>query len=122
MKVTYKQTKEIADGIVAEKGVSVKYTIGTMIEVPRAALVADKIAERAEFFSFGTNDLTQMTLGFSRDDIAKFLPAYLEKEILPQDPFQSLDTEGTGQLVTMGVKKGRQTRHDLKCGVCGEHG
>ena len=93
-----------------------------MIEIPRAALTAEKIAERAEYFSFGTNDLTQMTFGFSRDDIASFLPVYLEKKILKVDPFQVLDQAGVGQLVEMGVKKGRSTRPNLKCGICGEHG
>ena len=99
-----------------------KIMIGTMIEIPRAALTADKVAEHAEFFSFGTNDLTQMTFGYSRDDINSFLPDYLRQEILPVDPFQSLDTTGVGQLVEMGVKKGRATRPRLKLGICGEHG
>jgi pyruvate,orthophosphate dikinase len=97
-------------------------SIGTMIEVPRAALTADEVAEFADFFSFGTNDLTQMTFGFSRDDINSFLPDYLKQELLPVDPFQSLDKSGVGQLVEMGVTKGRQTRKDLKVGICGEHG
>jgi pyruvate,orthophosphate dikinase len=96
--------------------------IGTMIEIPRAALTADEIAAHADFFSFGTNDLTQMTFGFSRDDINTFLPHYLQQEILQTDPFQSLDTSGVGQLVEMGVTKGRGARKDLKCGICGEHG
>ena len=96
--------------------------VGTMIEVPRAALTADQIAESADFFSFGTNDLTQMTFGFSRDDINTFLPDYLKQEILTTDPFQSIDTEGVGQLVEMGVAKGRARKPQLKCGVCGEHG
>jgi pyruvate,orthophosphate dikinase len=96
--------------------------IGTMIEIPRAALTADQIAEHAEFFSFGTNDLTQMTFGFSRDDVNSFLPDYLRKDLLPVDPFQSLDTTGVGQLVEIGVSKGRTTRKDLKVGICGEHG
>jgi pyruvate,orthophosphate dikinase len=96
--------------------------IGTMIEIPRAALVADEIAAAADFFSFGTNDLTQMTFGFSRDDIASFLPAYMEQGILEQDPFQSIDEEGVGQLVEVACRKGRVTRQDLKLGVCGEHG
>jgi pyruvate, orthophosphate dikinase len=122
MKVTYKQTKEIADGIVAEKGVSVKYTIGTMIEVPRAALIADKIAHDAEFFSFGTNDLTQLTFGYSRDDVAKFLPDYLQKGLLPHDPFSVLDQEGVGELIRIGIERGRRTRPGLKIGICGEHG
>jgi pyruvate,orthophosphate dikinase len=96
--------------------------IGTMIEIPRAALTADEIAEHAEFFSFGTNDLTQMTFGFSRDDINTFLPDYLKKELLEKDPFQSLDSSGVGQLVEIGVKRGRSTKPDLKVGICGEHG
>ena len=93
-----------------------------MIEIPRAALTADEIAETAEFFSFGTNDLTQMTFGYSRDDIGTFLPDYLNEKILPSDPFQQLDQTGVGQLVKMGVKLGRETRPNLKCGICGEHG
>jgi pyruvate,orthophosphate dikinase len=93
-----------------------------MIELPRAALVADKIAEVAEFFSFGTNDLTQTTLGMSRDDSGKFLPGYVERKIYGDDPFQSLDQEGVGQLVRMGVERGRSRRSDLKVGICGEHG
>ena len=107
-----------------EKSYKVKlhYMIGTMIEIPRAALTADKIAEIAEFFSFGTNDLTQMTFGFSRDDIGGFLPDYLEKKILPKDPFQSIDREGVGQLIKMGIEKGRSARKGLEVGICGEHG
>ncbi|MDE6669722.1 MAG: pyruvate, phosphate dikinase, partial [Muribaculaceae bacterium] len=105
-----------------EKGHSIRYKIGTMIEVPRAALTADKIAEVADFFSFGTNDLTQMTFGFSRDDAPKFLKFYIEKGILKVDPFEVLDQEGVGQLVKMGVEKGRATNPDLKVGICGEHG
>jgi pyruvate,orthophosphate dikinase len=100
----------------------VKYMIGTMIEVPRAALMADKIAEEAEFFSFGTNDLTQLTLGFSRDDSGKFLKDYQEKGILPKDPFVHLETEGVGAAVKMAIEKGKKTRPNLKVGVCGEHG
>jgi pyruvate,orthophosphate dikinase len=96
--------------------------IGTMIEIPRAALTADEIAADAEFFSFGTNDLTQMTFGFSRDDINTFLPDYLRLELLPRDPFQSIDVIGVGQLIEMAVKKGRSVRKGLKCGICGEHG
>ena len=101
---------------------SIDFKVGTMIEIPRAALTADKIASRAEFFSFGTNDLTQMTFGYSRDDIASFLPIYLEKKILKVDPFQVLDQNGVGQLVRMATEKGRAVRPDLKCGICGEHG
>jgi pyruvate,orthophosphate dikinase len=96
--------------------------IGTMLEIPRACLTADEVAEHAEFFSFGTNDLTQMTFGYSRGDINSFLPDYLSQEILPVDPFQSLDTSGVGQLVEMGVAKGRATKPNLKIGICGEHG
>ena len=95
---------------------------GTMIEIPRAALTANKIAEVAQFFSFGTNDLTQMTFGFSRDDIGGFLPDYLNKGILPEDPFQSIDQEGVGELIDIGIKRGRSTKKDLKIGICGEHG
>ena len=93
-----------------------------MIEIPRACLTADEIGAVADFFSFGTNDLTQTTFGFSRDDIGSFLPEYLEEGILPHDPFQSLDQNGVGQLVTIGVEKGRKVKHDLKIGICGEHG
>jgi len=114
--------RETADKIIKDRKSKVKYMVGTMIEIPRAALVAGQIAESAEFFSFGTNDLTQMTFGFSRDDIGTFLPAYLAEKILPTDPFQTLDQGGVGQLVQMAVKAGRETRPDLKCGICGEHG
>jgi len=96
--------------------------IGTMVEIPRAALTADEIAVHADFFSFGTNDLTQLTFGYSRDDVNTFLPDYLQQEILPSDPFQSLDASGVGQLVEMGVTRGRSSRAGLKCGICGEHG
>ena len=106
----------------AERGAKVDYKIGTMIEVPRAALTADDIAKVADFFSFGTNDLTQMTFGFSRDDAGKFLKIYQEKGILKNDPFQILDQEGVGQLVKMGTEKGRSTKSHLKVGICGEHG
>ena len=111
-----------AEAVFAERNDRIDYLVGTMIEVPRAAVTANQIAEVAEFFSFGTNDLTQMTLGFSRDDIAKFLPIYLEKNILKNDPFKVLDRNGVGQLVREAVFKGRTTRPDLKCGICGEHG
>ena len=105
-----------------EEGIEIPYKVGTMIEIPRAALTANRIASRAEYFSFGTNDLTQMTFGYSRDDIASFLPVYLEKKILKVDPFQVLDQNGVGQLIQMAVEKGRSVRPDLKCGICGEHG
>lgn len=114
--------RETAQKVFAERKDKINYLLGTMIEVPRAALVADKIAEEADFFSFGTNDLTQMTFGYSRDDAGKFLPVYLEKGILKVDPFEVLDREGVGQLVKMGTERGRQTKPDLKVGICGEHG
>ena len=111
-----------AEKVFAEKGDRIEYQIGTMIEIPRAALTADHIAEEAEFFSFGTNDLTQMTLGFSRDDAGKFLPDYLDKGIFKVDPFTAIDQNGVGKLIEMGVEKGRQTKPNLKVGICGEHG
>jgi pyruvate,orthophosphate dikinase len=114
--------RRIAEEVFAEKKDRVEYLVGTMIELPRAALVADKIAEEAEFFSFGTNDLTQTTFGFSRDDINKFLPEYLKLGIFKQDPFATLDQEGVGQLVQMATERGRKTRPNLKVGICGEHG
>jgi pyruvate,orthophosphate dikinase len=114
--------RKAAADVFAETGVTVEYLVGTMIELPRAALTADRIAEVAEFFSFGTNDLTQTTFGLSRDDAGRFLPKYVEMKILPEDPFQVLDVEGVGKLVEMGVKLGRSTRPDLKVGICGEHG
>ena len=114
--------RDTVEKVFAERGERMDYMVGTMIEVPRAALVADKIAESAEFFSFGTNDLTQMTFGYSRDDAGKFLPVYLKKGILKFDPFQVLDQEGVGQLVKMAIEKGRSTRPHLKVGICGEHG
>ena len=114
--------RKTAEKVFAEKQDRVDYLVGTMIEIPRAALTADKIAEHAEFFSFGTNDLTQMTFGFSRDDAGVFLPVYLEKNLLKHDPFQIIDREGVGQLVKMGTERGRKTRPDLKVGICGEHG
>ena len=122
-----KRAIAVAEDCMAKAGVKVEYMIGTMIELPRAALTADKIAEEAEFFSFGTNDLTQMTFGFSRDDIKGFLPTYLKEKILPVDPFQSIDVNGVGQLIEIGVKKGRDARkakhnQHLKVGICGEHG
>jgi pyruvate,orthophosphate dikinase len=113
---------EVAEAVFAERGVRVDYLVGTMIEVPRAALTADEIADVAQFFSFGTNDLTQMTFGISRDDAGKFLPQYLSREIWPSDPFATLDQAGVGQLVRLGTERGRSTRADLKVGICGEHG
>ena len=114
--------RETAEKVFNERKDKIDFLVGTMIEIPRAALLADRIAERAEFFSFGTNDLTQMTFGYSRDDANKFLPIYLAKGILKEDPFEVLDQEGVGQLVEMGTKKGRQTKPNLKVGICGEHG
>ena len=121
-----KQQKEIiqktAKEVFEEYGIEIKFEIGTMIEIPRAALTADRIATEAEYFSFGTNDLTQMTFGYSRDDIASFLPVYLEKKILKVDPFQVLDQNGVGKLIKYAVRKGREIRPELRCGICGEHG
>ena len=122
LKFVKKTVVATADKIIAEAGVDLKYKVGTMIEIPRAALTADKIAEEAEFFSFGTNDLTQMTFGFSRDDAGKFLNAYYENKIYENDPFARLDQEGVGQLVKMAAEKGRATRPDIILGICGEHG
>jgi len=113
---------KVAEEVMKEYGVKIKYMVGTMIEVPRAALTADEIAKEAEFFSFGTNDLTQMTFGFSRDDVGKFLFYYLEKKILKDDPFMTLDQNGVGQLIKMGIEKGRKTNSNLEIGICGEHG
>ena len=113
---------KIAKETIKKTGVKVKYLVGTMMEIPRATLIADTVAENAEFFSFGTNDLTQMAFGYSRDDIGSFLPEYLDKKILQDDPFVSIDVEGVGQLVKFGVERGRSTRPNLKIGVCGEHG
>ena len=117
-----KIVRAIADKVMNEQNIKFKYLVGTMIELPRACLVADEIAQAAEFFSFGTNDLTQTTFGFSRDDIGGFLPVYLEENILPVDPFQSIDQNGVGELVEMAVKKGRSTQPNIKLGICGEHG
>ena len=122
MKLTREMTDRVAKQVMAETGRKVAYSVGTMIEVPRAALIADRIAEHAEFFSFGTNDLTQMTFGYSRDDIGKFLPFYLEKKLLPNDPFAVLDQDGVGELVRVGIERGRRTVPTLKVGICGEHG
>ena len=120
--VQEKVIRETAKQLFEEEGIEIPFHVGTMIEIPRAALTADLIAERAEYFSFGTNDLTQMTYGYSRDDIAGFLPVYLEQKILKVDPFQVLDQDGVGQLIKMAVEKGRSTRKNLTCGICGEHG
>ena len=117
-----KLIRDTAEAVFAERKATVDYMVGTMIETPRGALVADAIAKEAEFFSFGTNDLTQMTLGFSRDDIGKFLPCYLSEGVYEIDPFQSIDQTGVGQLVKLAADKGRTARAGLKLGVCGEHG
>ncbi len=125
LKILEQRSREVADAIIAKAGVKLSYMVGTMIEVPRAALLADQVAEVAEFFSFGTNDLTQMTLGMSRDDAGKFLPDYVDEKkagIFKADPFQSLDQSGVGLLVKMGIEKGRSSRAKLKVGICGEHG
>jgi pyruvate,orthophosphate dikinase len=122
LEITRAQVDKIAQEVFAETGYHVEYYVGTMIELPRAALTADKIAEVADFFSFGTNDLTQTTFGLSRDDAGKFLPLYVEKGILPKDPFVSIDIEGVGELVKIAKEKGRAVKPDLKLGICGEHG
>jgi pyruvate,orthophosphate dikinase len=122
LQLTADMTRRVAAEVIKETGVKVDYLVGTMIEIPRAALVAEKLAETAEFFSFGTNDLTQMTFGYSRDDAGSFLPDYVDKKILPKDPFESIDQEGVGQLVRLGTERGRGANAKLKVGVCGEHG
>jgi pyruvate,orthophosphate dikinase len=122
LRITRDAADEVCREVLADSGADIHYKIGTMIEVPRAALIADEVAKYAEFFSFGTNDLTQMCFGFSRDDVGTFVPEYVDREILPKDPFQSLDQRGVGQLVAMGVDRGRKVRPDLKIGICGEHG
>ena len=122
MKMQEEIVRDTAKKVIEETGETIDYLVGTMIEIPRAALTADEIAQSAEFFSFGTNDLTQMTFGYSRDDAGKFLPIYIEKGILKHDPFEVLDQDGVGQLVKMAVEKGRQTRPNIKLGICGEHG
>ena len=123
LKVAKEILERVAEIVMLEKGVKVEYKFGTMIEIPRAALTADKIAEYAEFFSFGTNDLTQMTFGYSRDDAeGKFLKRYVEQKILPANPFETLDVDGVGQLVEMSMEKGKKVNPKLLGGVCGEHG
>jgi pyruvate, orthophosphate dikinase len=122
MKLTEAMTRRVAEAVTAETAVRVPYMVGTMIEVPRAALIADQMAPHAEFFSFGTNDLTQLTFGYSRDDIGKFLPFYLDKKLLPADPFAVLDQEGVGELIRIGIERGRKARPHLEIGICGEHG
>jgi pyruvate,orthophosphate dikinase len=123
MRRTHDAAKEVAEAVVAEKGVGVPYHIGTMVEFPRACVIADELAEIAEFFSFGTNDLTQTTYGYSRDDAeASFIPRYLEEKILKDDPFQVLDREGVGVLMRIAVANGRSVRANIKLGICGEHG
>ncbi|MBV8644592.1 MAG: pyruvate, phosphate dikinase, partial [Candidatus Eremiobacteraeota bacterium] len=123
MRFTYDAAKEVAEQVMREAGVRVPYHIGTMVELPRACVVADRLASVAEFFSFGTNDLTQTTYGYSRDDAeASFIPRYLDLKILKDDPFQVLDRTGVGELMKMGTTRGRRTRPDLKIGICGEHG
>ncbi|MFQ5793170.1 MAG: putative PEP-binding protein, partial [Acidobacteriota bacterium] len=112
----------VAGEVMGREGVEVTYRVGTMIELPRGALTADELAHHAAFFSFGTNDLTQMTFGFSRDDVGKFLPAYFEEEILERDPFATIDVKAVGELVRIATEKGRKARAELKVGVCGEHG
>jgi pyruvate,orthophosphate dikinase len=122
LKVLKENAVRICEDVIGRYGVKVEYLIGTMIELPRAALTADEIAVEAEFFSYGTNDLTQTTFGLSRDDAGKFLPFYVDNGILPEDPFVSIDKDGVGLLLKMGCEKGRSTRPDIKLGICGEHG
>jgi pyruvate,orthophosphate dikinase len=122
MELQEKIIRDTIGKVFEERNDTIEYLVGTMIEIPRAALTADQIAKSAEFFSFGTNDLTQMGFGYSRDDAGTFLPIYIEKGLLKNDPFQILDQDGIGQLVEMGTRKGRETKPDLKVGICGEHG
>ncbi len=123
MQATRDAVKRVADDVIGKRGIEIPYRIGTMIELPRACLVADELAPYAEFFSFGTNDLTQTTYGYSRDDAeASFIPVYFEKRILKDDPFQVLDRHGVGSLMQQAVRLGRGAREDLKIGICGEHG
>jgi pyruvate,orthophosphate dikinase len=122
LEITRAQVEKVAAEVFKEAGASVEYSVGTMIELPRAALIADQIAQVADFFSFGTNDLTQTVFGLSRDDAGKFLPLYVEQGILPKDPFVSIDVEGVGEMVRIASDKGRRTKNALKLGICGEHG
>jgi pyruvate,orthophosphate dikinase len=122
LQLTSDMVRRVAADVMKEAGIEIDFLVGTMIEIPRAALIADKLGETAEFFSFGTNDLTQMTFGYSRDDAGTFLPEYVDKKILPKDPFESIDQDGVGQLVKLGTDRGRSTNPNLKVGVCGEHG
>jgi pyruvate,orthophosphate dikinase len=125
LKILDTATRKVADAIIKDSNVKLEYLVGTMIELPRAALLADQIAEVAEFFSFGTNDLTQTTMGLSRDDAGRFLPEYVDQSkaaIFKDDPFQSIDVEGVGMLIRWAIEKGRKTRPKLKIGICGEHG
>jgi pyruvate,orthophosphate dikinase len=122
LEITRAQVDKVAEEVFAEAHHRIEYSVGTMIELPRAALIADKIAEIADFFSFGTNDLTQTVFGLSRDDAGKFLPLYVEQGILPKDPFVSIDIEGVGEMVRMASERGRRTKNALKLGICGEHG
>jgi len=122
LEITRAQVEEVAAQVFAETSITIEYSVGTMIELPRACVTADKIAEVADFFSFGTNDLTQTTFGLSRDDAGKFLPAYVDQGIVPKDPFVSLDVEGVGALIRMAAERGRSTKPGLKLGICGEHG
>jgi pyruvate,orthophosphate dikinase len=122
LEITRAQVERMAKAVFAEMGMEVEYQVGTMIELPRAALCADAIAGPADFFSFGTNDLTQTVFGLSRDDAGKFLPLYVEQGILPKDPFVSIDIDGVGALIRLATEKGRRVKPDLKLGICGEHG
>jgi len=122
LEITRAEVDKVAEEVFAAAGQRIEYTVGTMIELPRAAIVADKIAEMADFFSFGTNDLTQTVFGLSRDDAGKFLPDYIEQGILPKDPFVSIDVEGVGEMIRLACERGRKTKPKLKLGICGEHG
>jgi pyruvate,orthophosphate dikinase len=122
LEITRAQVDKMAEAVFAEQGMRIEYIVGTMIELPRAAITADKIAEVADFFSFGTNDLTQTVFGLSRDDAGKFLPSYVEQGIVAKDPFISLDVEGVGAMIRLAAEKGRMTKPNLKMGICGEHG